>query len=70
VSIQNESIDAGLYDYEIAGESQRFGFTTPTSSNSLIISIGSYIDANIKDCTGDNFIVGGSLIDTDADPCF
>ncbi len=70
ISIQNESIDAGLYDFEIAGESQRFGFTTPTSANSLIISVGAYIDASIKDCTGDNTIIGGSLIDTASDPCF
>lgn len=70
VSIQNESIAAGLYDFEIAGESQRFGFTTPPSSNSLVISVGGYIDATIKDCTGDNTIIGGTLIDTSADPCF
>jgi hypothetical protein len=70
IAIQNHSIDAGLYDYEIAGESQRFGFTTPSSNNSLVISVGPYTDARIKDCTGDNTIIGGSLIDTSADPCF
>ena len=70
ISIQNESIAAGLYDIEIAGESQRFGFVTPTSTNSLIISVGDNIDARIKDCTGDNTIIGGSLVDTEVDPCF
>lgn len=68
--IQNQSIDAGLYDYEIAGESERFGFATPASGNSLVISVGPYIDASIKDCTGDNVVIGGSLIDTSEDPCF
>jgi len=70
MAIQNQSIDAGLYDYEIAGESERFGFTTPSSGNSLVISVGPYIDAGIKDCTGDNTIIGGSLVDTTVDPCF
>lgn len=70
MAIQNQSVDAVLYDYEIAGESGRFGFTTPSSANSLVISVGPYIDAGIKDCTGDNTIIGGSLVDTTEDPCF
>lgn len=70
LSIQNESLNAGLYDIEIAGESERFGFLTPASSNSLVISVGDYIDYNIKDCTGDNTIIGGNLLDTSLDPCF
>ena len=70
VAIQNQSIDPGLYDYEIAAETDRFGAPVPTSSNSLVISVGPYMDAGIKDCTGDNTIIGGSLIDTSADPCF
>jgi len=70
VAIQNSSIDAILYDYEIAGESERFGFITPTSSNSLVVANGAVSDVNIKDCTGDNTIIGGNLVDTAVDPCF
>ena len=32
--------------------------------------INECIDAGIKDCTGDNTIIGGSLVDTTVDPCF
>lgn len=70
VSIQNESIEAGLYDIEIASASERFGFPTPTSTNSLVISVGDHVDYRIKDCTGDNTIVGGQMVDTTTDPCF
>lgn len=70
LSIQNESIDAGLYDIEIAGVTERFGAPVPPSSSSFVISVGDYIDYNIKDCTGDNLIIGGSLVDTAEDPCF
>lgn len=70
VLIQNESIEPALYDIELANETERFGFLTPTSANSLVISTGSYIDYSIKDCTGDNMIIGGSLVNTELDPCF
>ena len=70
LSIQNESIDAGLYDIEMAGASERFGFPTPPSSKSFVISVGDYIGYKVKDCTGDNLIIGGSLVDTAEDPCF
>ena len=70
VLIQNESIAPAVYDIELANESERFGFHTPTSSNSLVISTGDFIDYSIKDCTGDNTIIGGSLVDTELDPCF
>lgn len=70
VSIQNESIDAGLYDIELAAATERFGIPSPTSANSLVVSVGDYIDYRIKDCTGDNTIVGGQLVDNTADPCF
>jgi len=70
VLIQNESVEPVLYDIELAPASERFGFPTPTSTNSLVISVGNYIDYSIKDCTGDNTIIGGVLVDTDVDICF
>ncbi len=54
-------------DYEIAGESERFGFLTPLAfENEVFAKPGQ----TVKDCGEDNVVHGGVKIDTAADPCF
>lgn len=54
-------------DYEIVGDSQRFGFFTPFAfENEIRAKSGQ----TVKDCGEDNVVHGGVKIDTTADPCF
>ncbi len=67
--INNEGGGNGRYDIELAGESERFGFFTPTSLKTKVVT-GKFDDLTIKDCGIDDKIVGdATLVDTDADPC-
>jgi nitrous oxidase accessory protein NosD len=59
-----------LYDIELSGDSLRFGFLTPTSSDTVVHTAG---DASlvVKDCGVNNRVTGAAtLVDTTADPCF
>lgn len=67
---KNSASNNALYDIELAGESLRFGFPTPTSSNSTVVSNGNLNGVIIKDCAPGSVIIGGTLVDTNADPCF
>lgn len=66
--VDNRSSNPGTYDYELVGDSYRFGFLTPTSfENRLVVRDA---EDTAKDCGIDNIVIGGVPIDTDADPCF
>lgn len=58
----------GGYDIELAGDSFRFGFLTPTSHEIKLIS-SRYPDTRVKNCGANNTVVGGSLVDNGFDPC-
>lgn len=65
----NEGGNNGRYDIELAGDSERFGFFTPTSRETNVLT-GRFGDLVIKDCGVDDTIVGDAiLVDTGADPC-
>lgn len=54
------------YDIELAGESERFGFLTPPCfQNRVYVRSGQ----TVKDCGDNNFVRGGTAIDTSEDPC-
>lgn len=54
-------------DVELAGDTERFGFLTPTSFANKVISPPGI---SIKDCGVDNDVVGGILVDTQTVPCY
>ncbi|MCB0283589.1 MAG: hypothetical protein KDF60_13475, partial [Calditrichaeota bacterium] len=59
--IKNHAANNGTYDIELAGESERFGFYTPTSfENKVFIRNPNLV---VKDCGVDNMVRGGSLVD-------
>jgi hypothetical protein len=66
ILINNRAKKSGLYDIELAGESQRFGFTTPTSFNNKVFQGR---DQLIKVCGVDNQAFGGNQVNTTLDPC-
>jgi nitrous oxidase accessory protein NosD len=58
------------YDIELGGESERFGFVTPTSYNNTVIQGLKYKGLKVKVCGVDNQALGHvNLVDTAADPC-
>lgn len=65
----NKAANNGNYDIELAGESMRFGFPTPTPEcfNNRVVA-RDYI--TVKDCGSGNTVVGGTTIDTAVNPCF
>ncbi len=65
--VSNQASDNGMYDIELAGVSQRFGFETPPSFNNRVYTTPQMI---VKDCGDDNRVLGGILIDNNEDPCF
>jgi hypothetical protein len=68
VLIDNDASGNGTYDFELAGDSYRFGFFTPACYENVAI-IGSH-SLVVKDCGNDNVVVGGSLVDNSLDPCY
>lgn len=63
----NKAANNAAYDFELAGESMRFGFLTPESFDNRVIVRE---NMTIKDCGNGNIVIGGITIDTAADPCF
>lgn len=62
----NEASENGAYDYELAGDSERFGYPTPMSfENRLVARTGQ----TVKDCGEENEVIGGVLVDTGDDFC-
>lgn len=66
--VNNRATGSILADIEMAGDSERFGFFTPTSFNNLVISTDSP-ETTIKVCGENNRAIGGTLIDTNEVPC-
>jgi parallel beta-helix repeat protein len=64
--LANSGSGNGAYDVDLVGDTERFGFFTPTSVKNRIYS---YNDQVIKDCGEDNKVIGGNLVDTSIDPC-
>ncbi len=68
VLLNNRASANGTYDIELAGDSYRFGFLTPSCyDNVAIVGDNSLI---VKDCGNNNTVVGGTLVDNDLDPCY
>lgn len=67
---QNAASNSSLYDIECAGETSRFGFPAPTSSNNKVVSLGQYRNLVVKDCGINNTMYGGKLVNNNEDPCF
>ncbi len=64
---QNAASNNALYDIECAGDSNRFGFFTPTSREITVVSTGQYNNLSVQNCGVDCTIIGGQLAN---DPCF
>lgn len=59
------------YDIELGGESERFGFVTPTTFDNTVIQGLKYTGLKVKVCGINNQALGHvNLVDTEADPCF
>jgi len=67
--IKNTGSGNAAYDMELAGDSVRFGFLTPTSVGNVVVATQTP-GLVIKDCGEDNQVVGGSQVDVEDDPCF
>ncbi|MEM9888690.1 MAG: hypothetical protein AAF849_22530 [Bacteroidota bacterium] len=65
--VGNVAGNNGTYDFEFAGDSERFGFLTPTSVGNRAFISNEY---TVKDCGIDNEITGGIVIGVADDPCF
>jgi hypothetical protein len=67
VLLENRASTNGTYDFELAGDSYRFGFLTPACfDNVAILGHGQVV----KDCGNENTVFGGILVDNDLDPCY
>jgi len=67
--VNNRGGNNAKYDIELAGDSNRFGFFTPTSRET-IVNTQKYNDMVVKDCGVDDKITGGQLVDLSIDPCY
>ena len=71
VLFKNKAYNNSTYDIELVGVTERFGPPAlPTSSNTTVVSNGNLNNVLIKDCAPGSVIIGGTLVDTNADPCF
>lgn len=64
--VKNKGTGNAANDVELVGDSERFGFLTPTSFENVAFTG----DLLTKDCGVDNRVVGSNLVDTSNDPCF
>ncbi|HET9419221.1 MAG TPA: hypothetical protein VFO30_07760, partial [Chthoniobacterales bacterium] len=70
VLLDNAASDNSAYDVEFVGESDRYGFHTPTSFKNFFIA-GSHPNLIVKDCGRGDVIKGNvQLVDHNSDPCF
>jgi nitrous oxidase accessory protein NosD len=69
--MNNSAAFNSSYDFELGGDSERFGFVTPATSNNTIIQGLKYKGSKVKVCGIDNQAQGHvNLVDTAEDPCF
>ncbi len=66
VLLANKGSGNAAYDVDLVGDSERFGFLTPTSVKN---KVWSFSDQTVKDCGEDNTVIGGIEVDTEIDPC-
>lgn len=64
--VMNKAANNADANVELAGDTDRFGFLTPTSFDNKVISAAGI---SIKDCGINNSIHGGDLVDTNLNPC-
>lgn len=64
--LANTGSGNGAYDVDLVGNTERFGFFTPTSSGNRVWS---YPNQIVKDCGENNKVIGGTKVDTSVDPC-
>ncbi len=62
----NEGGSNGTYDYELVGDSYRFGFLTPFTYDNVVYAKPGQ---TVKDCGVNNTISGGVAVDTNVDVC-
>lgn len=67
ILLGNKASGNANYDIELVGDSERFGFFTPTSVKNTVYS---FPDLTIKDCGDKNRVFGGIEVDISEDPCF
>ena len=67
--VNNNASDNGTYDIELVGDSNRFGFLTPTSFENKVVA-GKFKSILIKDCGVDNTVIGGQQVDIGTDLCY
>ena len=62
----NDGGNNAAYDYELTGDTYRFGFLTPFAyDNTLYAKPGQ----TVKNCGVNNTVIGGVLVDTAVDVC-
>ena len=64
--LANKGSGNATYDMELTADTERFGFLTPKSENNLVYAFAEMI---VKDCGEGNKVVGGTLVDNEAEPC-
>lgn len=65
--VGNKTAENGMYDMELTGDTERFGFLTPKAYNNTVYVTPDFI---VKDCGENNKVVGGKKVDTSVDACF
>ncbi len=65
----NRAHSNGLYDVELAGDTERYGFLAPASYNNRVNIGGANAAMTVKNCGNNNIVNGGTPINTSADPC-
>jgi parallel beta-helix repeat protein len=68
--LNNDCQNNQAYDFELTGDTLRYGFPVPGCFNNDVIQ-SVRLNMVVKDCGADNDVRGNvSLVDTTADPCF
>jgi parallel beta-helix repeat protein len=68
--LNNDCQNNQAYDFELTGDTLRYGFPVPGCFNNDVIQSGR-LNLVVKDCGADNDVRGNvTLVDTTADPCF
>jgi hypothetical protein len=62
----NDGGSNGTYDYELVGDSHRFGFLTPFVFNNTVYAKAGQ---TVKNCGVNNVVFGGMMVDTGVDAC-
>lgn len=64
----NNASNNGTYDFDLTGDTYRFGFLTPKSFDNKVVA-GAFQNVRIKNCGENNTVLGGQLVDNTQDPC-